>query len=156
MGVDFSPNSEDTERLIELKFDPETQGKTRLFVFDEDNLDNSQEFIECCRNNKRGEESGPGSSGPTVSGLSGNHLAPVFFKFAVDDLDLGDLPEEARDMAQDAVGGFQSASFGDESDLNALVDEICAWILGKGPSREPRWDSKERSEPLPRSAGSSS
>jgi hypothetical protein len=132
LGVDFTPNAKDTERLIQLRFDDVLQDKTRLFVFDEDTLDNSKEFVDNCS----------GGRGPSVSGLPGGHLAPVFFKFGMDDLDLGDVPPEAIDMAKEAVGGFQSASFGNEAHLNELVQEICTWILGKPPKRPAQWDAK--------------
>jgi len=132
LGVDFTPNAKDTERLIQLRFDDVLQEKTRLFVFDEDTLDNSKEFVENCS----------GGKGPSVSGLPGGHLSPVFFKFGVDDLDLGDVPPEAVDMAKEAVGGFQSASFGNEAYLDELCQEICSWILGKPPKRGARWDAK--------------
>merc|ERR1712071_413517 len=55
IGFDFSPNAEDTERLIQLRYDDILQSKTRLFVFVEDNLDNSKEFVENC-------SGGPGPS----------------------------------------------------------------------------------------------
>ena len=142
IGVDFSPNAQDTERLIQLRFDDILQRKTRLFVFDEDNLDNSKEFVENCS----------GGPGPTSSGLPGGHLAPVYFKFSIDDLDLNDLPPDAKAMASEAMGGISSASFGDEDALKQLVDEICNWILGKPPSRAPKWESAARNEP-PRLAG---
>lgn len=130
IGVDFTPNAIDTQRLIQLRYDDILQQKTRLFVFDEDNLDNSKEFVQNCS----------GGSGPTASGLPGGHLAPVFFKFGLDDLDISnDLPPEAKDMAREAMGGIQSASFGNEEDLQHLVNEICSWILGKPPTREPIW-----------------
>lgn len=145
IGVDFNPNAPDTERLIQMRFDDVLQEKTRLFCFDEDNLDNSKEFVANCS----------GGRGPSASGLPGGHLAPVYFKLGVDDLDLGDVPPEAMDMAKEAVGGFQSASFGSEADLDKLVDEICGWVLGKPPTREPRWDSKARNE-TPQLAGFSS
>lgn len=142
IGVDFTPNAADTERLIQLRFDDVLQEKTRLFVFDEDNLDNSKEFVQNCS----------GGRGPTSSGLPGGHLAPVFFKLGVDDLDLDDVPPEMKEMAKDAMGGFQSASFGNQADLEVLVDEVSNWILGKPPSRGPKWDSKARNE-TPKLAG---
>ncbi len=136
IGVDFTPNARDTERLIQLRFDDVLQAKTRLFVFDEDNLDNSKEFVLNCS----------GGSGPTAAGLPGGHLTPVFFKFGFDDLDINDLPPQTKDMAREAMGGFQSASFGNEVDLEELVDEVANWILGKPPKRAPRWDAKARNE----------
>jgi hypothetical protein len=142
IGVDFTPNAQETEQLIQMRYDDILQRKTRLFVFDEDNLDSSLEFMDNCS----------GGTGPSTSGLSGNHLAPVFFKLAVDELDLGDVPQDAQDMAKEAMGGFESASFGDEQVLNELVDEICNWIMGRPPKREPQWESQARNEP-PRLAG---
>jgi hypothetical protein len=138
IGVDFSPNSKDTERLIQLRFDDILQRKTRLFVFDKDNLDNSKEFVDNCS----------GGPGPSASGLPGGHLAPVYFKLAIDDMDLdSSLPPEAQQMAKEAIGGFEAASFGDEEALNELVTEVCAWILGKPPTRGPQWGSAARNEP---------
>jgi len=32
-------------------------------------------------------------------------------------------------------GGFQNASFGNEEELNSLVEEVVGWMMGKGPSR---------------------
>eukprot|EP00980_Cylindrotheca_fusiformis_P008575 scaffold1820_cov129-Cylindrotheca_fusiformis.AAC.16 len=142
IGVDFTPNAKDTERLIQMRFDDVLQSKTRLFVFDEDNLDNSDEFVNNCS----------GGPGPSTSGLPGGHLTPVYFKLDVDELDLGDVPPEAREMAKEAMGGFKSASFGNEDGLNELVDEICNWILGKPPKRGPKWEAEARNEP-PKLAG---
>jgi hypothetical protein len=75
-----------------FRFDDALQQKTRLFVFDEDNLDDSKEFLENC------------SGGPrlSTSGLPGGHLAPVYFKLGVDDLDLDEMPPEAFEMVQEA------------------------------------------------------
>lgn len=33
-------------------------------------------------------------------------------------------------MANQATGGFQNASFGDEQALDVLVDEVSSWMLG--------------------------
>jgi hypothetical protein len=137
IGVDFSPNALDTERLIQMRFDDALQRKTRLFVMDEDNLDNSKEFMDNCS----------GGPGPSTAGLPGGHLAPVYFKLGTDDLDLDEVPPEAFEMAQEAMGGFKSASFGDEDALDGLVDEVCNFILGKPPSRGPEWESTARNEP---------
>lgn len=142
IGLDFSPSKSDTSRLITLRYDEDFQKKTRLFVFDDDTLDSSRSFVEDCD-----------GSGPTVSGLPGNHLTPVYFKF-----DLDDLPEEAREIAAEAAGGMSGASFGNEEELNSLVDEVCAWIKGQGPSRGPNWDEYEpvSSGDRPRIEGSQS
>jgi hypothetical protein len=148
IGVDFSPNARDTERLIELRYDDRLQSKTRVFVFDDDNLDSSQEFVKACS----------GGLGPSLCGLPGGHLAPVFFQWSMDDLagfDENNIPLEAREMAKEALGGFQSASFGDETSLNALVDAICGWILGQPPGRDPIWASNVNELEIPKIAGSS-
>jgi hypothetical protein len=137
VGLDFSPNAPAMERLIRLKFGQDFQQKTRLFVFDDDQMDNSREFLENCQ--VGGETRGL----PSVSGLSGGHLTPVFFKLSVDD-----LPEASRGVAREALGGWQSASFGNEVALNALVEEVCDWILGKGPSRPARWQQQQKATPL--------
>jgi hypothetical protein len=106
-------------RLIGLKYDEDRQAKTRLFVFDEDTLDSTEDFTSSCQ-----------GLGPEVSELPGTHLTPVYFKFGLDE-----LPEEARGIASNAMGGINSASFGNEEELNAIVNEVCDWILGKKPSR---------------------
>ena len=49
-------------------------------------------------------------------------------------LGLDDLPDDARDMANQVTGGFQNASFGNEETLDELVNEVSDWMLGKGPS----------------------
>ena len=138
IGLDFSPNPLEMDRLISLKFDQARQRKTRLFSFDDDTLETTQDFVMDC--------SGPG---PTVSGLEGTHLTPVYFKVDLDEVD--DIPPEAREMAQEAMGGLKSFSFGNEEQLQALVQEVCDWILGKGPARPPKWQRE-----LPRIASTSS
>mmetsp|Transcript_20906 Transcript_20906/g.60882 ORF Transcript_20906/g.60882 Transcript_20906/m.60882 type:complete len:468 (-) Transcript_20906:954-2357(-) len=134
VGIEFSPSPEDTERMVKMKYDEELQDKTRLFVFDDDDLDSSRVFVDICQQS--------GGSGPAVSGLPGSHLTPVFLKLGVDEFD---LPEEARGIADEFTGGFQGASFGDEGNLNAAVNEICNWVLGKPPSRDPSWDDAQGS-----------
>jgi Protein of unknown function (DUF1350) len=125
VGIEFSPSQSDMNRLISVKYDEEQQLKTRLFTFDEDVLENTEDVFEACN----GQAS--------VSGLPGTHLTPVYFKLGLEDLP--DLPPDARDAAREAMGGFQSASFGNEDELNVLVTEVCDWIMGKGPSRKPSW-----------------
>lgn len=148
IGVDFSPNAADTERLIQLRYDDMMQSKTRVFVFDDDNLDSSIDFVRACSSNNSND------GNLKVSGLPGGHLSPVFFQWKVDDvmtssgLDGTDssIPPEAMDMAKEAMGGFQGASFGDETSLNVLVDEICDWILGKPPKRGPIWAQQRQQD----------
>ena len=126
IGLDFSPSKADTSRLIEMRYDEDYQKKTRLFVFDDDTLDSSRSFVEDCQ-----------GSGPSASALPGNHLTPVYFQLGLDDLDVTD---ELKGMAEEA-GGLSSASFGNEQELEALVNEVCGWIKGQNPSREPRWEN---------------
>ena len=96
-------------QLIQLRYTDDVQKKTRLFVFDSDTLDSSREFVNDCRN----------GVGLSVSGLSGNHLTPVYF--------------------QESRGGIYSGSFGKQQDLEALVDEVCSWVKGEYPSRGPNF-----------------
>lgn len=121
IGLEFSPSPADTERLVSLKFDESRVSRTRLFVLDKDNLDDSDSFIRACKD---------GGFSPEVSALQGNHLTPVYFK-----LDLNGLSEEARELARESLGGFESASFGNEDDLAALVEEVCGFLLGEEPNR---------------------
>ncbi len=120
-GLDFSPNPTDTNKIVSLKYNEAFQKKTRLFIFDQDDLDSSADFIGSCE--------GPG---PTISNLPGNHLASVFLKFGVDDLD---IPEEAKMFTDEVTGGFQSASFGDEEHLKVAVENVCDWMIGKEPKQ---------------------
>uniref|UniRef100_A0A7S3Q8M5 Uncharacterized protein n=1 Tax=Chaetoceros debilis TaxID=122233 RepID=A0A7S3Q8M5_9STRA len=118
LGFEFTPSPEDMDRIVNMKYGTDLQKKTRLFVFDEDNLDSSDGFLKATDN------------GPSVSSLRGKHLSPVFIKLGVDDLD---IPDEYRQFASDATNGFQSASFGDEEAMNLAVDAVYDWILGKDP-----------------------
>ena len=126
VGLEFTPSPDDLDRIVKTKFNPQNVlKKIRLFKFDNDDLDSSSRFLDCFDNDDSNDM-------PSVSNLSGTHLSPVFLKLGVDDLD---LPEEAREMADAVTGGFQNASFGDEELLDALVDEVSNWMLGKAPSR---------------------
>jgi hypothetical protein len=124
VGIDFSPTQQDMNRLIEMRYSESMANKTRLFTFDDDTLENSQDFYDVT------------GGRPQVSGLPGTHLTPVYFKLSIEDME---LPEETREIAMDAMGGFRGASFGNEDELEALVNEICDWIKGKPPSRKPNW-----------------
>jgi len=134
VGFDFSPSAQDTERLIRLKFNDDLQKKTRLFVFDNDDLDSSEQFAQSCD-----------GVGPTTSGLPGTHLTPVYIRLGMDN-----LPEETQqfsEYAKEFTGGYESASFGDEETLNKLVDEVSNWVLGKDPSRPARWKTVQAEAP---------
>lgn len=119
------------DRLISMKFDPSLQTKTRLFCFDEDDLDCSRRLIECCE-----------GMGPEISGLPGSHLTPVYLKLGIDDLG-EDIPDETKQIASQVIG-LESASLGNEDELNSLVREIVAWMSGRPPSRDPKWSSKKQ------------
>mmetsp|Transcript_26502 Transcript_26502/g.56792 ORF Transcript_26502/g.56792 Transcript_26502/m.56792 type:complete len:458 (+) Transcript_26502:232-1605(+) len=140
IGVEFSPTPEDTERLIQLRYNDGLKDKTRVFVFDSDNLDSSEDFRRAC-----GGSSDVNGSSVDVSSLEGGHLTPVYIQFQTDEIareamgGLGDtFSQENLDAAKEAMGGFQGASFGDEIAFGALVDEVCDWILGKPPSIKSR------------------
>jgi hypothetical protein len=134
IGIEFSPSPVEMNRLIQLKYSEERQRKTRLFSFDDDALENAEEFVASCD-----------GAGPSISGLPGTHLTPVFFKLELLE-NVDDLPPEAREALLEAVGEYRSVSFGDEEQLDELVRELCGFILGdRGPSRPAKW---QRDRPL--------
>lgn len=127
MGIDFNPDPLTMNRIIEMKYNQELQKKTKLFIFDKDDLDSSPSFLEACQKHNTGSA----SIGPSISRLKGNHLSPVYLKVSMDDLYSLDFPQEAMPFVTEASRGFQSASFGEEEFMNGAVNEICAWIMGK-------------------------
>ena len=147
IGIDFQPSPEVMDRLVTMKFIPTLQSKTRVFCFDDDGLDCSERLMECCQSS----EDASTSSSPTVSGLPGTHLTPVFLRLGINDLD--GIPDEAKQMAGEAIG-FESASFGDEQELNGLVREVCSWVTGKAASRGPKWGTVREPEYARRLSGS--
>ena len=134
MDIDFAPNPVQMEQLIGMKYQPDWQRKTRLFTFDQDKLQNTEDF--CAQ------------ASVDVSELPGTHLTPVYFALGIDQIP----DEEAQNMARDAMGGLEKASFGNEEELNTLVNEVASWILGKGPSQRPAW---QRERPLLEGSSSS-
>jgi hypothetical protein len=127
VGIDFSPSKDDTERLVNLKYDDNQRRKTRYFSFDDDVLENTQDMLNACDNI------------PSVSGLPGTHLTPVFFKVDVGDVE---LPDDVKEMTRDAMGGLRTISYGNDEELEQLVSEVCDWIIGKKPSRPPKWQKE--------------
>jgi Protein of unknown function (DUF1350) len=130
IGLEFVPKPSDMERLLLTKFTPDWLRKVRLFTFDDDQLDSTQRFINSVQ------------SDVSVSGLPGTHLAPVYFKVSFDDdifTDGINFPPEAKEIAKEAMGGLESASFGNEVELEGLIEEVCNWIKGKDVSRKPSW-----------------
>lgn len=126
IGLEFTPSPVDMDRILQTKFGDTILKKTRMFQFEDDDLDSTNRFNECFEGD---------AETPVVSNLPGTHLTPVFIKLGLDD-----LPDEAKDMASQVTGGFQNASFGDEEVLGLLVEEVSDWMLGKGPTdrRVPR------------------
>jgi len=137
-GIDFVPSPTDTDRLVQMKFNSDLQSKTRLFSFDDDDLDSGYSLFKSFRavNGVRDEVSS--------SGLPGSHLTPVFLKLGLDD-----LPEEARAVADQVTGGIESAAFGDENHIDMLVDEIDNWMVGKSPARKANWKLQDVTPLLP-------
>ena len=134
VGLEFTPNPNDTNRIISMKYDADLQSKTRLFVFDEDNLDNSADFVNACNSEEV-------SSSLAVSGLDGSHLTPVYLKLDINDFD---IPDEAQYVVSDFTNNIQQVSFGDEEKMKAAAKEVCDWILGKSPSRPPIWNKSQQ------------
>jgi Protein of unknown function (DUF1350) len=124
VGIDFSPSQSDMDRLMQLKYGEKQRRKTRFFSFDNDMLESTKNAWEAC------------SGDATVSGLSGTHLTPVYFKLGIEDME---LPEDAKEIARDAMGGLRNVSFGNDEELEELVSEVCDWIVGKEPKRKPIW-----------------
>lgn len=158
LGVEFSPSPQDTRRIVSWQYDDDNNNnnddrkrstKTRLFAFDEDGLDCSQEFVEDSSSNRPTTKSNNASKSGHVSvaGVPGNHLTPVYLRFGLEDLP----SDAARIMVEQAnTEGYQSASFGNEQHLETLVDEITAFCLGKDPSRPPQWQQEQQQDAPPR------
>jgi hypothetical protein len=107
-GWEFSPTPTEMERLIKAKFQKGAADRqTVLFQFENDTLDCADQFPDQT----------------TTVRLPGSHLSPVYIQFSLED-----LPE--------STVGFKNISFGDEQELETLVDTVCNWILGK-PMTKP-------------------
>jgi len=126
LGVDFTPNSSELKQVLEMKYASQGNAKkTRLFIMDDDNLDTSQDVLDAV-----------GRGVVSVSKLPGTHLSPVFLKLSLDDVlsevetDVGG--PDVRDLLNQS--GYQNASFGDEKDLDVLVQEVVDFVMGKSPS----------------------
>lgn len=126
LGVDFTPTPAELQKVLESKYSTsENAAKTRLFVFDDDTLDTSQTVIDTV-------------DSVTVSNLPGTHLSPVYVKLSLDDvIRESQADPEISDYIKQEVG-YRAAAFGDEEDLNRLVEEIIGFILGKPPSEKDR------------------
>jgi hypothetical protein len=53
------------------------------------------------------------------------------------------MPSEARNLATEALRGYQSASFGNEEELDILVKEVCNFVLGKESTQRSRRSGEE-------------
>lgn len=124
-GLEFTPSpSTTTKRIIKNNYDLELLQKTRLFVFDDDKLDSSKSFVEAVRD----------TGHISVSKLPGTHLAPIYMRLSLDDID---FPLEATQFSNVDIGGIKSISYGNEDHLMGLVDAVSDWLLGKESSRDP-------------------
>eukprot|EP00584_Thalassiosira_punctigera_P007706 CAMPEP_0172529588 /NCGR_PEP_ID=MMETSP1067-20121228/3631_1 /TAXON_ID=265564 ORGANISM="Thalassiosira punctigera, Strain Tpunct2005C2" /NCGR_SAMPLE_ID=MMETSP1067 /ASSEMBLY_ACC=CAM_ASM_000444 /LENGTH=431 /DNA_ID=CAMNT_0013313667 /DNA_START=21 /DNA_END=1316 /DNA_ORIENTATION=- len=119
VGLEFTPSPSEMDRIVKTKFDGELLKKTRMFQFEDDDLDSTKSFFECFEGDRET---------PSLSYLPGTHLTPVFLQFGLDD-----IPDEAKDVASQVTGGFKNASFGDEEALGLLVEEVSDWMLGRNP-----------------------
>ena len=132
IGLEFSPTATDTERIIAKRYCADRQAKTRLFVFSDDALDSSTSFVQACQAANESHEvsnTGTAALGPAVRRLPGRHLTPVYFKLGLDDLSV-----DAQDYAREKLGGFESVSFGNEQEVQALVDKVSSFVLGQDPT----------------------
>jgi len=135
MGVEFSPNPSDTDRLVSLRYNTKLQQKTRIFCFEDDPLDSSIGFRNACNDFKNRNDENDNEAGNVlqVSRLPGGHLTPILFQWDANDVARG-APPDVFEMAQEMMGGLRGASFGDVKSFERLVDEIQDWILGKPPT----------------------
>jgi hypothetical protein len=152
-GLEFTPSPKDTERIIELKLasNPELQfpRKCRLFQFEDDNLDCSTEFDACFKSDGSPENFNPdfaadaetSATGDTevtsivqsartsiipTTRLPGTHLTPVYLNVQLKDI-LKNTPPEAEEIAKQMTD-LQGVSFGDEKELDKLVDSVVKWM----------------------------
>jgi len=151
VGLEFVPSPSDTNRAVSLKYngsnekdDDKERGnlasKTRLFVFDDDGIDDGEGFVAAIRDNNEGL-----NGSVDASGLPGSHLTPVYLQLGVNDVlrgvggDINEMlsPDQIKDYVESALGGFKEASFGNEEELDMLVSEVVRWMLGKAPTRSP-------------------
>uniref|UniRef100_A0A7S1BL22 Uncharacterized protein n=1 Tax=Corethron hystrix TaxID=216773 RepID=A0A7S1BL22_9STRA len=156
IGAEFVPGPEDMNKLVAIKFGGSSgstlRGKVRMFTFEDDELDCTDDFVQAASSSSTSSGGGMGYDDVEVVGdstvndgkvvsvsrLPGGHLTPVYFKL---DLDSFDIPEEAKTLIDLAAGRPNgnsiedlNASFGDEEKLDATVDEVVQWLEGKGPS----------------------
>ena len=120
--------------FAQVRPEPSTQNQPKGSLSknrqDDDDLDSTREFVQTC-------------SVPEVSALPGSHLTPVFFKVSLDDIPDEDVPYDIKAMAEEASGGFSSFAFGNEQELDEVVQEVGGWIMGKGPTRKPSWQLEQ-------------
>ena len=73
IGIDFTPSPSQMDSLITLKFSAEMQQKSRLFVFDDDDLDSSVSLLNSLSNQAEYD-----SKDLEVSRLKGTHSLNSF------------------------------------------------------------------------------
>merc|ERR1712071_90230 len=121
IGIEFSPSPTQMETLLQAKFTSEMQQKCRLFTFDEDDLDSTSTLLDLNNDN----------TSQLTSRLEGTHLTPVYFQFRLSDLEVDD---QVLNVMGQFTNNIQQISWGDEIQLDALVEEINDWMNGKPPS----------------------
>ena len=117
VDLNFTPSKQELYDDISTDAKSFQQTNIRLFSFDDDDIDNSLEFVSAY--------SQRGIKGTTITtqSLNGNHLTPVY-------LDLSMVPG-AGEIIGGGTGGFK---FGDLNDVEQLIDSVADWCLGKGPT----------------------
>ena len=120
-SIDVTPSPTELEDAVALRY-AGTQGP-RLWVFDADELDSSGSLIDALADSDR--------PAPTVTKLSGSHLAPVCFTLEPADLD----PALAMLLSANGVnGGF---TFGSEATVAPLADSVCEWLWPEAMAPRP-------------------
>lgn len=124
VGIDFTPSPAQMDQLLSLKFNQDMRERTRLFVFQQDDLDSSPSFLNATesKNNEDNVE---------ISNLEGTHLTPVYLQFKISDLE---IEEEVKSVMGQFTNDIQQISWGDEVHLDSLVEEVSNWMKGKPPS----------------------
>jgi len=147
-GFEFMPGPKDTERIIEMKLASNSElqiaRKCRLFQFEDDNLDCSLQFNNCFEAKRFSEDligSGANELGVSevtnivksipssiipITRLPGTHLTPVYLNVSLKDI-IKNTPPETEEIAKQ-ITDFQGVSFGDQQELDKLVDSVVHWM----------------------------
>lgn len=119
-GVGVRPDPEDLLQLVRGKYDG--AGRTRVFRFDGDALDCSEELLEALVER--------GATGVDNAVLRGGHLTPVLV--SMDAVTEAAATGVAGKMADRLSERFLGAGFqlGSEADLELLLRELTDWVRG--------------------------